>query len=41
MNYAINYSKKIKSLESSGAPGIFYSVDRSEDGGYYFLAAWN
>ena len=34
-------SSNRKSLDSAGAPGVTYCVDRTDDGGYYYVAAWN
>lgn len=41
LDYAMRLSKQKKSLDGNGAPGITYCVDRTDDGGYYYMAAWN
>ncbi len=39
LDYAMTSSKLVKSIE--GCPGVSYCVDRTDDGGYYYMAAWN
>lgn len=39
LDYAMTQSKLVKSIE--GCPGVSYCVDRTDDGGYYYMAAWN
>lgn len=41
LDYAMRLSKQKKCLDSAGAPGVTYCVDRTDHGGYYYMAAWN